>query len=135
MAVGKGSRLLLVRTVPAAGFNSHSVACFYGSAPASPLSISVVFVVLPLLVLEHKLWVLHAGQAGHPCTCVWGKYSKPRRDSSNSDTQLRALRLLRDCSFQMWLSWSLTIKQAAGGLVQMLKHSEPSEEGSRGTRV
>lgn len=93
LAVGKGSRCLLVLTVLAAGFDSGSTACFSGSDPAFSLSVSVVFVFLPLLGLAHKQWVLHAGQAGHPCRCVGGKYSKPRRGNSDSDTQLRALHL------------------------------------------
>lgn len=72
VAVGKGLCCFLVHTVLAAGFYSHSVACFYDSAPAFPLSVSAVFVFIPLLALEHKLWALHAGQAEHPCGCFWG---------------------------------------------------------------
>lgn len=44
----------------------------YGSAPAFPSSVSVVFVFTPLLGLEHKPWALRAGQAGHPCRSFWG---------------------------------------------------------------
>lgn len=72
VAVGKGSCCFLVHTALAAGFYSHSVACFYDSAPAFPLSVSAVFVFIPMLALEHKLWALHAGQAEHPCGCFWG---------------------------------------------------------------